>query len=772
MKNNHCIPYILLIFGTYILISLVYSVGIHLVPLSNKVFLLLVGLYAGVFIFAWDKYVEPLALSNETRKYMYKSYLGSVAFALTMILLNILWHNDLNPFFLFCFLSALLAYTFGSDKLLTFASSGSQRRRNVLILCLYMIASFFIFHGGARNIFRSDYWLMATLFNTQSVTSLADLKRIVFFEMFGDIRFQPLGHLAMYIRHLAFGNSIMAYNILNMVLHAITAFLIYLIIVEITRTTSLASVLGAIYIVLPSQFDCVIWTYHIYILLSTICVLISVYLVLRCILTSRTHLFYLALIMDLVAILLYEPTLFSPAFLFIFLVGMTRWLDKKLTRRQILLVAGSILVFYACYFFLATVSLSYLKVNKSARMSIADLFQWKNLVQCFVGIWMNLWKTNFITNIGIPPAIKIEDILYVQPSKEMLKNPYQFLLLLCGIFFLSCFRVTKRDVWIALSFIGIAISYIFIISLGRVLTNNVEYIISQPRYQYFTNAVLFIAIGVMLVKGYEKKEVHALLKYFLGVIFILNSLNVMKGVQEVSAAMKPMNEHYSFMKGFFETEGKAKVFLDFVPDVQKKFFLGTDIALDILFRERISNHLKEATHVYDGKEIYKNILKAGKQDGRIADFTIQWMYKALSNSKPTKTINIIDGGNGSPKLFLSPDGYVIMNIRNIDSGMFEVIKFKHSYGENNVGNWSVMVVEKGGDEISFIFDGLLENKIYLKGRYQTWGGDGYKLLGNYYRGGGDAVFLAGLFIQLDKGKYGCSNYKIGSRIDVPAVIPW
>jgi len=636
-----------------------------------------------------------------------------------------------------------------------------------------LFASFFIFHGGTRNIFRSDYWLIATLFNTQSITSLADLKRIVFFEMFGDIRFQPLGHMAMYIRHLAFGNSIMAYNILNIVLHSITAFLIYLIILEITRTTSLASVLGAIYIVLPSQFDCIIWTYHIYILLSTICVLISVYLVLRYILTERIHLFYLALMMDLFAILLYEPTLFSPAFLFLFLVGMTRWLDKKLTRRQIFFVAGSILVFYACYFILATVSLTYLNMKKSERMSLADLFQWKNLVQCCVGIWMNLWKTNFITNIGILPQIKIDDILYIHPSKEIFKNLNNILILFCGIFFLSCFRIFKKNIWIIFSLLGIAISYIFIISMGRVLTNDLEYVITQPRYQYFVNAVLFIGIGVLLVRKYEKKAIRVGLIYFLATIFFLNSLNVMEGIKEVSAAMRPINEHYYILKEFINKNEKTKIFLNFVPDMKKRFFLGTDIALDLLFKGHTTKFLDRAAYIYDGKEFKRNPLyQIGNPYHSLPDFTIEWMYRHLAHQRPTREVVIIGREGVYPRIGMTPDGLVKIIMINQESRKLEEYVFRHPYGEKP-GGWSSFVIEKSGNGIAFIFDGTFQEKIQLiGGLYSEWHKDGSELLGDYYRGAGDVVFVSRLFIQLGSAKYGCKELKKGDKVPVEVKIPW
>ena len=119
------------------------------------------------------------------------------------------------------------------------------------------------------------------LFNSIDGFSLKTLKDISFFEMFGHIRFQPLGHLLIFVRYLAFGNNILLYHILNIALHVSAAFLVFLVLKAFLKDTRFPFIFGLLFITLPSQFDTVAWTYHIYIILGTMLALSTIFLVYR-----------------------------------------------------------------------------------------------------------------------------------------------------------------------------------------------------------------------------------------------------------------------------------------------------------------------------------------------------------------------------------------------------------------------------------------------------------------------------------------------------------
>ena len=645
-----------------------------------------------------------------------------------------------------------------------------------LILILYIIIAGVAFHPTVTNIFRSDYWLIAPLFvKSQGNFSLGFLRDILFFEMFGDLRFQPIAHLLMFLRYLAFGNEVVLYNILNITLHIIVGFLVFSILYKHNRSIQFSLIFGALFLVLPNQFDTVNWTYHIYVIVATILVLLSIYLAYKYTEKKRGAYLLCSVITALLSAFLYEPTILTPALLFPLILSLYRYKKKIITKQNFFVILFVIIFTYFFYSFITTIGM--LSIKSSKTMSLQDVITWNNIFNSLKYIFVNFWESTFIKNVGVMPVIDIRDIVYVSPATVAVTNITSFLKVVLGIFMFLLFRTNKNNIHIILTLTAIAMAYIFILFMGRLTTNDPAYIMAQPRYQYLFNAILSIVSGLFLWNKYHQKYFKYIIIAILVSVFAWNIQNISYANNQVTQVMSRIDTHYYGIKKFFSTNPSAKLFLDFTPDTQKQLCLGTDIAMDILFKKRITKFLRNASHIYDGHTFKENITYQDNiPDTYLKDFTIEWMYQHSSTLTPQKEIEIIGDNKTYPKISLIPDGFIEIAMVNIDTKKIDVYKFKHSYSLEkwtpSLGFWSSMIVEKNEEDLCFIFEGILQDKIKLTSKYENWNKDGVYLLGGYYKGVGTGCFIGHLSIQADVAKYRCGKHMKGDKMNVDIKAPW
>ncbi len=392
----------------------------------------------------------------------------------------------------------------------------------IVVFASYAACSLLIFHGSLGNVFRDDYWLILSLFNSIDKFDYEAFKKISFFEMAGDARFQPLAHLIIYARHLAFGDNVVLYNLLNVFLHALTAFAVYSVVKEAREDTCLAFLSGAIFLALATHFDTIRWTYHIYIIIGVLAILLAALLAFRYEASSGITLIA-AFFLTFLSLLLYEAAVFAPLFL-MFLVpavmlGKGRSITVKDLRLPVLLMASV----YAVYAAVTIYGFSIKEANPtmSPLSAISSLNAFKDAAKALL---TNLLQTSFMKNAGV---IKIEPHDTVSlPTLTFPAALYYTAQLLIGGLLLSLMSLNGKKKYPAAILALLAVSYIYVIYLGRSITDNIDYMVSQSRYQYFSNAIFAVCAALLLGKNFGKKNLKPIIIALIAVVFLWNAETV------------------------------------------------------------------------------------------------------------------------------------------------------------------------------------------------------------------------------------------------------
>ena len=313
----------------------------------------------------------------------------------------------------------------------------------VAALSLYSITTVILFYPTIHTLFRSDDWLILSLFKSIEGFSPESVKKIALFEMFGDIRFQPLAHLLLFARHLLFGGSVAAYHLLNMALHVITGLCVLLILLRATKNRELSFLGGLIFIALPGQFDTVVWTYHIYIIASTLAILGAIYLTLEYARTKKGALLRAALGLTLVSMLFYEPAIMAPGALLVIISGLYITGMGGITRRELITAAGATGIIYAFYIGLTLYGLSL--TRETHFISFSDMVTVGNIASAVKVTIINLWKAAFIRGIGVSHIVGIDDIVYLANPAGLYTSFTSIVKVALGILLILCAKPTKRS---------------------------------------------------------------------------------------------------------------------------------------------------------------------------------------------------------------------------------------------------------------------------------------------------------------------------------------
>lgn len=638
----------------------------------------------------------------------------------------------------------------------------TRRKTAAVTFIIYALAAFTAFHSTSGNIFRSDYWLIAQLFNSFDEVTIETLKRISLFEIMGDPRFQPLAHLLMYLRFLVMKFNPLAFHTLNIALHTLTAFLIYLTVKELTAEKGLAFISGLIFIVLQSHFDTVVWTYHIYIITGAALLLAAILLTRRYSVTGDRALFIYGVLLSLISLLLYEPAVAAPAVmagLLIFNWRRDGGTAPKGTIYPAIFIAGAAYLVYMMVTLFGT-SLT----TTSHKMGMGDLIALSNIGLAVKALFVNLWQTSFIINTGMAAALKLSDIVYIRAPEDIF-TPINIIKLIPAVFLLASLRMVKGTRATVLILAALALSYLFIISLGRMRSNSLEYFISQPRYQYFPNAVLLIIGAVLLSANFKKKILKPAISAALLAIFFWNMQNTLIANNKVSEAMEFLDSHYYRIKDFTKEDPSRKLYMNFTPAEGLRFALGADIALDLMLDGSLSSFPSKATHIYTEEAITDNPFKSnnGQTAAELGNFFISWAYLPVYKLTPQDDVEVLAGKQGEPGISITSTGELIFRAVRADTGTSETITLKNPYFSSSYASsegkrtLKHMVLVKDGNEICLYFNNRLADKKILHYPYRNWRADGSKLFGGHYSGSGGAAYVLRLFKQLDSSDYSCSG---------------
>lgn len=661
----------------------------------------------------------------------------------------------------------------GCYRVLGMRLIGRRSLQLALVFAVYSLIGLALYYMSLGSIFRSDYWLILTLFNHQEGFSFETVKNISLFEMFGDIRFQPLAHLLMYLRHLAFGNHVVLYNLLNVALHATTAFLVFLMLARLLKEVRVSFLFGAWFLALFSQFDTVVWTYHIYIIVGTLFSLASAYLVYRYTETGGRRFLVLAALAGLLSLLLYEAAVFVLAAIPLLVLAAGHATGRDVARKEFVFAVVTVLAAYAFYAAFTAYGISLEK--PSGKMSLRDLLVPEHVFLSTKAVLANLWASSFVKNVGVLSDVKITDIVYLVLSPETYQKADTILKILLGLALLGLMH-PRRTGYFAVLLLAVGLSYVFIIALGRLLTNDAHYLMAQPRYQYFPNAFAILAFALLLADRLGQARVRRLAVPVIVAIIFWNAQNVLYANNKVHAAMRPMDGHYQRIAAHLAEHPDTTVFVDMIPDTHRMLFLGTDIALDNLFRNRITKSIARADYIYDGNGFTKNPRQRPSGTNTLGDFTVSWMYTHDSKYPPKSEIVVVGSDASYPRISLTPEGYIKVQLLSSNPGVAKIRLLKHDYtteaDDEYLGNWFAFTLEKQGSNLCLYQNGELTRKVHLDGAYKNWDRDGDRLLGSYFTGSREIAFVSRLFMQFDVAKYGCGNYPVGRSIAMDIKRPW
>ena len=640
---------------------------------------------------------------------------------------------------------------------------------SAMVAALYAAAALAVFHPTLNNIFRSDYWYILNLFGEIDASGAGALKRVAFFEFFGDIRFQPLAHFVMYLRHLALGFNVTLFHLLNIALHTGTAFLIFLLVRRLIKDRAAAFFPGLLFIVLQSHFDTIVWTYHIYIILGAILMLAALMAAASYAESARgRHLIWAALL-SMLSLLLYEPALAAPAAVFVIVIlsGASQGPEGKRGR-----IKAPAIAMLSCYIAYGAFTLYGYSLTKAAHdISVGGLMSAGNIMEAVKGLFLNLWHSVFIKNIGIATGVDILDIVNTRQAKWPFYDFIATVKFFFALYVISRLRPFKGTLPAAAIMAAVALSYLLIIAVGRVNSNDIWYFISQPRYVYFPNALLAAALALLLASEFQgRSTMRHITAIALGAIFFWNTANTLSASNTVTREMAFLDAPHYALKDFTAKNPSAKIFISFTPFNEARFFLGSDVALDILHSGHITKFPSRATHFYDGLSFAENPWykpesppEGSASHGKVGDFTVAWAYNGFAQMPPFREVDIVGGRGVYPSVSITADGYVKIGLIKAGGKEVEFIRLRHpsrtmginTYTEH--GGWAGFLLVKSGPEVCLFFNDALSDRVTLSEAYRGWSTDGLALYGSHYTGQGAASYVNHLQMNLERAAVECAG---------------
>ncbi len=629
-----------------------------------------------------------------------------------------------------------------------------------LVLAFYLLVGILAYLPSVHSIFRSDHWFFLTLARSPDTT----LRDVAFFEMFGHFRFTPLRWLMFYAEDNLLGNNMVSYHLLSITVHAINGLIIFLIARIILGADIFSFLIGLLFIAFASHFDTVNWSLLFDLQVATFFYLLALLFLVRYswLKLSITNL-YVAFFLSMVPTILLESFVPGPVFILLsFLCGHYYLEDRRPQEvsRHAYLATFGVAIFYGLFLISATV------LNPTAgtaQKSPLDLLNWENTFRGLYTALTFVVNMNILNNIGIfPPEVEINQLVNLYPP--LFKSgmvPLKAVIFLP--IFLTLFKYSSRlKSWhFTLPLILMGLSHISIICIGRTKTGVFDYIVTRSHYAYFTNAVFLIALGVIIWPPNERLKRFVAVSCLL-ILIVFNFKNTYLSNAKVAEAMETMNTHYYRIKQFLKKNPDAVLLLDSIPSNKENYFaMCTDKAFDIAFGNRVTKFVRKATHIYDSKSFVLNKLCSSDNGGNLLeDFTIEWV-SSVSPKSLRKEIGIIGSDKAYPKISITPEGFISIYMINSRTGGLDIYSVPYPESPLRNSNWVWIVVEKYGNELCFILNGVLYEKLPLDAEHLGWQVDGIQLLGNYHKGIAESARIERLFVKVGDCKYRCGNRQIG-----------
>ncbi|KPK42674.1 MAG: hypothetical protein AMJ78_01660 [Omnitrophica WOR_2 bacterium SM23_29] len=433
-----------------------------------------------------------------------------------------------------------------------------------LLFLLIIIINIIIYNGSFSHIFRHDDW------NYWYHTRGEPFGLRYFLKFYSDesfsldpilsIAFRPMALIFLGIQKFIFGSNYIYFHIFTFLLHVAILYMLLKILLEISDSY-LAYLFVLVFSALSTGFDLVIWTNNNFYLLQILLMLVSVYLA---ILYKRRHpnnngLLATMVFLQLPIVLLNEVGLFFAAFLSIFiLLYRKRGRILKVDYYKSLYFLIPVLVFLILYVIHRLYGFSYAVKGIGYRTFFNAEVLFYSLVSALFAVG------NFTTLIFFPSMLTtwFYDTVwfYLDLSKldvvGLLLGSASVLLLLNTL----SLRKIKENRIIILFLLPLILVYLYIASIGRVVTSPVKYVGSVCRFAYIFN-VFFCIIVYCLI---DQKKISKMLKG-AGVILMLiltlfHSNIIMRDIGHISSLLAPLKSYFDQVYDFVDSKKTEKDF--------------------------------------------------------------------------------------------------------------------------------------------------------------------------------------------------------------------
>ena len=618
----------------------------------------------------------------------------------------------------------------------------------VLVFLVFLVVTGFAFHKTATHIFRDDEWIFMSLAEGLNGFSVENFKKISLFAMFGHIRFQPLANLLLYGRYALIGTDVFITHVLNFVLHASTGFMLFAVLLRLTKNLHLSFLAGLVFLVLPAQFDIVSWTYHTYVILGTLLMLCSLYFAILNSERQRSEYAIFSIILAILSVICYEPAALAPiAAVFVMVGAYYLRLERIPEKKYFVFPAVVALAAYLVDMFIAWYGV---KLTSSTHtMSLSYLTMPKGMFLGLKALVINIWESNFLKNIGIDLSVTVSNNVFLTLARPVYSDPAFFMKIAVTVLLIICLRPTKKTLILSAAFLCLALSYIYIIALGRIVTNGMYYVVTQPRYQYFPDALLLLTATIFIWPSYEKKGKKFLITAVLVFMFITNMHNILYANSRIDDGLRPSNSRYQALNEFFHSNPSAKVFVKGTS--ADSLFLGQEISMELMFKGRITKYINRATHIYDGAGFSPNPLYGkGRRSGSVGDFSISFSYTPAYFA-PKNEVVFIGKDNSYPRIVLTRRNSIEVGLYKPSEGVV-TFEFPVPYDQEQARS---VTVEKSDDFLCVYFNGIPGGTVQLQPGYAQFEGDGLDLYGDYFRTYNENIYIRNMFIQINASETGC-----------------
>lgn len=379
---------------------------------------------------------------------------------------------------------------------------------------------------------RGDWWAAFSHFYKFKGFGSEGLRQLMDFNTFAQGRFQP-SHIFLYGIYNLFGSNFMLYNILTLLLYFVLLYLIYRLCSYFIKSALLIFLIISFFSVLSTHFDIIRWSYHCYIILGAIALFFALNIICSLVDQGKAVLFLPVSLIMLVGLFCYEPYFLWPVmFLPLTIAIKNNEGYKKQSNKPVFLVCFSVFLAYLFYILLMSnwMSSSYTELQYGA---LAKMIHPAMLLKTFCYSFNNLFFINFLAGLvpflvfplKISANVELGGFLFnVFFLSRMFKAALFILPVALLIAFFTYLARPRINKIFTASFLLMGLGSFFILCLARMQTNDIFYVLSQPRYQFIPNLCLSMALLFLLDGIYRNagKIVKGVLVFLLSSMLLLN----------------------------------------------------------------------------------------------------------------------------------------------------------------------------------------------------------------------------------------------------------